>query len=47
MRFVAGGWFGAESLTRAVTGKRVNGSSAASPKLNGAARVRESSRAVK
>jgi hypothetical protein len=31
MRFVAGGWFGAESLTRAVTGKRPRGSSAASP----------------
>jgi len=53
MRFVAGGWFGAESLTRAVTRKaangaaQVNGAPAASPRLNGTARVRESSRTVK
>jgi FAD-dependent urate hydroxylase len=47
MRFVAGGWFGAESLTRAVTGKRVRRASAASPKRNGAGRIRESSGAPK
>ncbi|MDH6196223.1 thioredoxin reductase [Mycobacterium frederiksbergense] len=47
MRFVAGGWFGAESLTRAVAAGRLSGRSAASPKLNGAARVRESGRTAK
>jgi FAD-dependent urate hydroxylase len=43
MRFVAGGWFGAESLTRAVLGKRARRSPAPSPMHNGDARVRESS----
>jgi hypothetical protein len=46
MRFVAGGWFGAESLTRAVTGKRVRGSLAAAPEQDGGARVPESSEAA-
>jgi thioredoxin reductase len=43
MRFVAGGWFGAESLTRAVTGKRRGGSAVAQLAQNGDGRVRESS----
>jgi hypothetical protein len=43
MRFVAGGWFGAESLTRAVTGKRARVPSAATAEQNGDARIRESS----
>jgi FAD-dependent urate hydroxylase len=43
MRFVAGGWFGAESLTQVVTGKRVSG---AQP-VNGAKRVNGSSTASK
>jgi FAD-dependent urate hydroxylase len=43
MRFVAGGWFGAESLTRAVAGKRLNGSSVGRSAQNGDGRVRESS----
>jgi thioredoxin reductase len=54
MRFVAGGWFGAESLTRAVAGKRSNGAKrvngttpVTSKKLNGHARLRESDRAAK
>lgn len=47
MRFVAGGWFGAESLTRAVTGKRAKRSSAASREQDRAARNRESSGAAK
>jgi FAD-dependent urate hydroxylase len=43
MRFVAGGWFGAESLTRVVTGKRLNGASVPSAMQNGDGRARMSS----
>ncbi len=43
MRFVAGGWFGAESLTRTVAGKRLNGSAVSRSAHNGDGRVRESS----
>lgn len=39
MRFVAGGWFGAASLTRAVTGRRLSGPS---PIVGAATRGRES-----